>query len=250
MDKKTRIGIWAHTMYYFFSSIVANKEAQFLSPEETVDYAIKNKKSIIRFGDGEFNIIGGKGIHYQNRNRELSDNLNNVINEYIDNRNSVNYLVCMPSDFLKRNGLLLLKKKVYISSWSYSRYVFKKFYDKSAVYGDAFVFAKEYEDIYKKIWENEKVEEVIFIHNDETYFNYFSEKYKMKSTFIKVPSKNAYDEKKTILEEILVTARNMKNYVVLISAGPTAKYLAYELSRKDIIAIDTGHCWDNPLKVY
>ena len=39
------------------------------SNEETVDEIIKNKKSLSRFGDGEFNLIIGKNIGFQKNNK-------------------------------------------------------------------------------------------------------------------------------------------------------------------------------------
>jgi hypothetical protein len=48
--------------------IISNMKEKYprvLSTSETLELIVKKKKSIIRFGDGEFNIILGRGIYYQ-----------------------------------------------------------------------------------------------------------------------------------------------------------------------------------------
>ena len=50
-----------------------------LSSEDTLDEIIKNKKSISRFGDGEFNLILGKKIGFQEFNKTLTIKLKKVL---------------------------------------------------------------------------------------------------------------------------------------------------------------------------
>ena len=48
-------------------------------------YIIFNKKSIARFGDGEFNILFGRSINFQKYNKTLRDKLLKVLNSNIPN---------------------------------------------------------------------------------------------------------------------------------------------------------------------
>lgn len=241
-----RIKIWIKVLFYFLASIKCNKNAVILDANETKEIILRKNKSVIRFGDGEFNILKGKGIHYQDYTEELRKSLENIINEYLSYQKEGNYLLCMPGEFLRCNGFKLAKKRVYISSWAYSRYIFKKEYDKNVIYGESFLFAEENHSVYSQIWLN--AENVIFVHNDNKYAKFFEEQYKIKTQFIEVPSRNAFIEKDKILAEIISQTNKLKNSLVIISAGPTAKVLVYELAKRGIWAIDTGHCWDKPLQ--
>lgn len=50
------------------------------SPEDTLDEIINHNKSIVRFGDGEFEIIFGKDIGFQKNNKKLSKRLYQILN--------------------------------------------------------------------------------------------------------------------------------------------------------------------------
>ena len=60
---------------------------------------IKYNKSISRFGDGEFSIIYGQGIGFQEYNRNLSKRLLEIIN----NNNEDNLLVGINFPYKKKN---------------------------------------------------------------------------------------------------------------------------------------------------
>ena len=61
------------------------KSIKFISLDETLDELLNNKKSIARFGDGEFKIIFGKDIGFQKFNEKLKDKLLLVLNSNIPN---------------------------------------------------------------------------------------------------------------------------------------------------------------------
>ena len=87
--------------YYFCQKCINNetkyKKCQECSPntlfesikiksrDETLNEIIKNKKSIARFGDGEFSIIFGRNISFQKYNETLKDKLIKVLNSNIPN---------------------------------------------------------------------------------------------------------------------------------------------------------------------
>ncbi|AOS98775.1 hypothetical protein ESP131_00010 [Exiguobacterium sp. U13-1] len=243
----SRVMIWIKTAFYFFASFKGSKKAKYLDFQKTVEFIIKDKISLIRFGDGEFNIIGKKDIHYQNHSLELENELKGIIENYNNNNINSNYLLCMPRYFFESSGYEIAKKRVFVSSWSFSRYLFNKKFDKNLIYGDSFVFSKGNEQIYEKIWSDQRISNVIFVHNKIEYGEKFALKYSKNVTNIEIPDSNAFEYKDEIINDIYKNLQGNKEILVIISAGPLGKVLVKELSEDDIWAIDTGHCWDDPL---
>lgn len=236
-------------IYYFLLSFKGNKISKFLDPGKTVDIILQQHKSVIRFGDGEFNILDKKNVSYQIYSKSLRIELQKCIDFYIDNEMNVSYILCMPREFLNCSGMKILHSVQYFKSWSFSRYYFNKKYDKAITYGDAFLFSNENINYYDKIWKNGEVTEIVFIHNDKKYADRFSDKYKKKVYFISIPDQNSFE----IIDDIILKVKNVINkhnklhMMVLISAGPCGKIIVRRLSEYGIWAIDTGHCWDSPL---
>lgn len=235
------------TMYYWIKSVHCIKKSIILSSEETVRYILDNKKSLIRYGDGEFYLMDGNSIHYQKYTEELRDVLYDIVMSYIQNTADSKYLLCMPKRYFECTGFHLLRGKVYIRSWVRPRYVFSEKYDLPVNYGDAFLFTKENTAVYERIWNHQQVRKVLFVHNDEKYANSFADLYKKEVFFIKIPAADAFERREVILTDIINTVQNNSADMVLISAGPCAKYLVQRLAAMGIWAIDTGHCWDEPL---
>lgn len=247
MNKK-RLKIWIEVIKDFLMSFWGSK-AEILSPEETVDIVLKQNKSIIRLGDGEFNILNGKDILYQKYSISLEKAIRNILKEYFIKSKDCKYIVCVPKFFMSCNGIKLIKKRVYISSWSYSRKVFQREFPQDIVYGDAFLFAKQNKKTYEKLWKKADKNKCIFIHNNEKYARDFEKNYEIPTSFIKINEKNAYEEIERIEKETIqkIEETNEKDVIVIISAGPAGKVLVYDLTNKGILAIDAGHCWDDPL---
>ncbi len=221
-------------------------KSRIISSEETARLVIENKKSVIRFGDGEFFLLNGNSIHFQSHSRELANYLYNIVNDYRSNKNL--YLLCMPKHYFECKGIEIMKNRVVFRSWVRPRFMFKKMYDKESIeYGDAFLFAEKNRKIYEKIWNRNTIKTVIFVHNNQIYADRFSNIYGKTVYFLKVPSENAFEKVDAIMDDILKLYYKYNSDIVLISAGPCAKILVWNLSKKGIWAIDTGHCWDDPI---
>lgn len=244
-----RLKIWFTIIYQFATSLRCAKKANLLSAEQTKEVVINQKKSLIRLGDGELNILEGKGIHYQEADEMLQKEMADLIEYYLEKEEQCEYLLCMPNEFLRCHGSKLAKKRVWVASWAHFRYIFRKKYDKKIGYGEAFLFAQKYEELYRQIWEEK--EQVIFVHNDEKYAKAFAEHYKKIVEFVKVPAQNSYQKIDDIVNEIKKvverTVVQKGNGIVLLSAGPCAKAITYRLKDLGIQIVDTGHCWDEPL---
>lgn len=224
------------------------KNAKWMDSECTVKTILDNNKSIIRYGDGEILLMKGRNIHYQCSSKSLTEDLEYIINDYIDNGGNTNYILCL-HPMLFGTGFKLAKSYINMKSWSYARRFFRHKYDNDVCFGDALVFGKGKSDIYSKLWENRQYDSVVFVHNNRKYADFFEETYKIKTSFVKVPEKNAYEYMERIyreIKDILVENNDLKQFV-LISAGPCAKPLAIKLIHEGYTVYDTGHCWDDPL---
>ena len=224
-------------------------KAKVLNRENTPSYIVNNNLSFIRLGDGEFRImLKKKSIPYQKYSNELRKDLLNILKEYKKQKNN-KFLLAVPYEPFARNFIWCIKNDIkYLEHFGLYRLYFRWFMNNKKVYGCALTFEKDNKKNYEKLWKNNQ--EVIFVHNNEKWAKMFENKYNIKTHFIKIPEKNAYEEINKIEEEIKEKLKyidkNIK-YSILISAGPCAKVLVYRLLKSNIIAYDIGHCWDEPL---
>lgn len=246
-----RIKIWIRVLYSLILTF-PGVMCKVLDAEDTVQ-KIREGKSLIRFGDGEFGIYNGKSIHYQ----QFSDDLKNKFEEIksffeIEGENCP-YLLAVPKKYMQCTGFALCKKRVLVSSWAEARNYFKKNFNLNKTYGDAFLFERKNVSIYENIW-NAKNDSrtIIFIHNNRIYAEQFQKKYKREVLFIQCPTQNAFEQIEKLENVInnLIALHNLgkENVQIVVSAGPTGKILVYQFSRKGYHSIDAGHCWDDPLE--
>ncbi len=243
--------IWLRVLYSLLLTFGGVK-ANIYSAEQTVE-EIKKGRSLIRFGDGEFGIYRGKDIHYQKWSSELKAEFDKIKLDYEKDVNNCPYVLAVPKSFMSISGFKLMKKRVYVSSWSESRLQFKKTFNRKIAYGDSFLFEKKNKETYSKIWNREdSPKNVIFVHNCSKYAENFSNTYNKNTFFVECPSKDAFscvDElEKEILSVIEKNGFNKDNVTMAISAGPAGKVLVYRFATKGYMAIDAGHCWDDPLE--
>ena len=116
------------------------------SPDETLDELINENKSIVRFGDGEFDIIFGNNIPFQNTSEKLMKKLNEILQSdekdlLIGIYNAVN------SKYLKKYGDLA--KSFWINYNEKNKFKLYKLLNKSKQYYST-QFTRFYYDYKKK----------------------------------------------------------------------------------------------------
>lgn len=251
MQYHKRIGIWIRVLKSFLLSFGGSKGV-LLTAEETINELLK-KRSLIRFGDGEFGIYRGKNIHYQDWSAQLQEAFEEIKAEYESDSACCPFLLAVPRRFMTVNGFRLMRKRVYVSSWAESRLDFKRNFRHDIPYGDAFLFEKSNKEIYPRIWNSEACpKNVIFIHNQPQYAQCFAVTYNKNVAFIQCPARNAFLAVDALMDAVLGTIVDFgwsKDDVMLtISAGPAGKVLVHRLSKRGYWCIDAGHCWDDPLE--
>ena len=236
-----------------FGSILFNlfktKLPQFkiLSPLETIDLLKKNNNlSLVRFGDGEFDIIANnKGPNYQKASPKLRSALLNILN-------SRNICVAIPvtlsikeltSDNYNPNNL-----KFWRSYLVRRARLLTQILDRNRTYGDAAVsrpysfrstditLAVEVFNHIRELWVNK---DIVVIEGEFTRFGVGNDLLNNAANIKRIigPAKNAFEKSNQIIEE---ARKQPEGTIFIVALGPAAKVIAFELSNKYKV-LDLGH---------
>ena len=212
------------------------------SIEETISEIVTSKRTVIRFGDGELQLIQGEDIGFQSFNPELKKRLIEVLScDYPD------VMICIPGT---------LRDISYLNSESrrwWQRYIATRgrdwlVYTRNRTYYNTLVTRLYYDwdkreeagkrfDSFFKIWENR---DVVMVEGELSRVGEGNSLFRSAKKVYRVlcPSTNAFDK----YDEILGFLSTLpKEYLILTALGPTAKLLAFDLNRLGYRVIDIGH---------
>ena len=217
-----------------------------ISDEETVDLIVDKKMSIARYGDGEFKwIIGMKQRNFQDDNEEMKKRLIEVL----EKKNS-KLIVGIPSLLNSMDGITFDAQRYWIKFLVKSYKKFEKYLKSNITYCDSYITrpymdrvdksvektTKRYDNL-KRIWNNKEIIIVEGIYSRLGVGNDLFDNAK-KIERILCPPSNAYNKYQQIIEEI---RKQNKKKTIILSLGPTATILAYDLAKEGYQAIDLGH---------
>ena len=243
MQLKNYIFIILSPLFWLKYNRILKTFPKVISSEDSLRHLIATKKSLARFGDGEFNIILGDEIGFQNKNIDLASRLKIILSSP-----SASCIIGIPNVFngltqFRRGGRNFWLYKI-VKEWAKWNKLFIKDYE----YADAlisrfFLDIKDKEqsekilNLWQTLWKNR---EVVIIEGEGTKMGVGNDLFKdcLKINRIICPSSNAFDKYSEILQEAL---KIDKGRLILIALGPTASVLAYDLGIKGYQAIDTGH---------
>lgn len=230
-------------IFYNKKFVSKRKPPIVLNTDVTLEKITGVRCSVSRFGDGEFALMYGENLIFQPQDKELSLRLKEVINSNIDN-----HIVCLPNIFEGVNWGTENARRYWINYLNKNRHKIYKFIDRKKVYYDALVtrLYMDYENKInvefrfnklKSLWDSR---DLVVVEGEKSRMgignNLFSNSNSIKR--IICPSKNAFSKYKEILESV---KEYEKDKLILISLGPTATILAYDLSKEGYQAIDIGH---------
>ena len=215
------------------------------TPEDTLDRIIKDKCSISRLGDGEFDLIWGIGIRYQKVNENLTKRLLQILKSDeekllvgIGNALDFSYLkkyTDFANNFWKgwlcdnkfKILKLLSKTKQYYSA-QISRF-YMDYKDKTN--------AGKYVEKLKSLWDKK---DVLIVEGEFSRLGVGNDLFNNMNSIQRIicPAENAFDIYDGILKEVL---RYGKDKLILLALGPTATVLAYDLYKAGYWAVDIGH---------
>ena len=238
-----------HIKNYVFSKLlytIYSKKYNFkiMDDETAVTFIIKERKSVARFGDGEFKwMLDIPQNNFQKQDPILSKKLNEIIN-----CKSEKLLIGIPRAFNNLENYNANAKNI----WKYFIYTYgkkcKKLISTDRIYIDTNITRcyidyekkedakKKFENL-KRIWQNR---DIVIIEGEKTKLGIGNDLFNNANTIKRIlaPSKNAFDKIDLIIGEV---KKIQKDVLILMSLGPTATVLAYELSNNGYQAIDIGH---------
>ena len=217
------------------------------SIEETLEQILHQKKSICRFGDGEFAIMAGKTRQkFQNTSPALANRLKEVLHSKEENiligiadnygdlsqysdYGKYNIRIYLTEETRKEHYALLDMNRIYSNAYLSRPY---------SMYADNNTNApQERFDHLKQIWNNRKL---LIIEGTQTRMGIGNDLLDNAADIIRIlgPAEHAFDQYDTILSEAL---KQEKDRLVLIAMGATATVLAYDLALAGFQALDIGH---------
>ena len=243
LSLRKNIGPYVGYISYKINLYTKSSPAKILSVEETLDLIKKDSLSAVRFGDGEMSLINDSDLGFQKKNTELAQKLKEILQT-----NDPKLLVCVLDIF---KSLEIYEKKAF---WFEIHHLFKlghvwrTLLNPTQVYGNAFITRpyllfkdKSHSDtLFKKIFSLWDSRDVILVEGEKSRLGVGNDMFNNTKSLGRIlcPAENAYDVYRKIKEEVLKTS---KDKLILMSLGPTAKVLTYDLFKLGYQAIDIGH---------
>lgn len=218
-----------------------NGRINIINSKDTIDLLVENNLSICRYGDGEFNLIKGKGNGFQPYNKELSVKLESILNS-----EQKNCTIGVPSVL---NG----KGNIKLKPWLLWQHLIRSFFDilprTNEQYLDSLV-TRPYMDyiekqdshyIFDKFKELFHEKKLLIVEGYNSRLGIGNDLFDGANSIRRIlcPNINSFER----YDEIIASVRKHRidDEIVIIALGPTATVLAWELSKEDIRSLDLGH---------
>lgn len=224
-------------------------QPKFRSDEETIRQIVEEKKSLGRFGDGEFAIAFDiQRQKFQRTDPKLRDRIRQVITQtdnsslligIANNYGSLERYNAQSADAIKmylteetrkQHLSLLSPDRVYSDAYITRPYV---------IYKDVFTNAPEKRfNSLKKIWENKRI---IIVEGAQTRLGIGNDLFHNAEMVRRIlaPATDSFDRYDDIFKKCKECCSMADLF--LLAIGPSSGVLAYDLSKQGIQAIDVGH---------
>ena len=211
--------------------------------DETLDYIIEHNSSLVRFGDGEINMLAGHSIPYQDYDEELVSIMSDIIGQ--ESREEL--VVCLPDAFTDRfrftswaipfwkdhmDHYMDFYRELCSDSWYGSTFVSRPYID----FEDKSQAKSQFEKL-KSIWKNR---DLLIVEGATSRSGVGNDLFDEANSIKRIicPSHSAFSRVHEIEHEIEKYAAGR---LILCMLGPTAKVLAYHLSQNGYQVLDIGH---------
>lgn len=212
--------------------------------DETIETLQNKKISLARFGDGEISIMNqSNGVGFQKQDPKLCQKLNEVFSKPLET-----LLIALPDPFQNLRDYNRIDRKFWVKFTGIHKLKLLNKINMNLRYGNAHItrfyisnLNKKMSDLrftnLKMIWKNR---DILIVEGSYTRSGVGNDLYKDAKSISRVicPKTNAFDLYDGIYSEVL---KHGKDKLILISLGPTATVLAYDLAAFGYWAIDIGH---------
>lgn len=241
--KNAVLKVLAEIDYSLYRLGIRKNKIKVYSIEETIDELINTQKSLIRFGDGEIEIIRGKSLKLQTVNSLLKEDLQRIIGY-----NNNNLMIALPDIFsdlscYKKESRIFWKKHLLVD-----RKIYLQYCNTEKIYFNAFCsrvyYAFQEKDNcekwiskLKEVWKNK---EIVIVEGERTHNGVGNDLFEGAKTVERIigPACNAYEK----IEEIESCCKRFpKEKLFLVSLGVAAKVLAEKLYLDGYRVIDIGN---------
>ena len=219
------------------------RQISVFSIDQSLDYLLEKGASVVRFGDGEMDLIAGRGIVYQEYDPELSARLREIMSMESDER----LMVCLSDVFtgLERYSIdaqnfwkvhlyyhLSDYQEICRAPWYGSTFISRPYIDLEDKTPSAGYFAK-----LKQLWQDK---DLLIVEGLTSRSGVGNDLFDGARSIKRVicPSRNAYSKLEAIKQAI---REHADNRLILTMLGPTAKVLVYDLVQEGYRALDIGH---------
>lgn len=222
---------------------------KFRSNEETLRLIVEEKKSLARFGDGEFSIAFHASRHkFQKPDDKLAERIWEVLNadgpenlllavarqygslERFNDQTAQGIRLYMTEEVRKQHEQIIPLNRVYSDAYITRPYV---------IYKDLLTDApgKRFEE-FKQIWRGKKV---LLVEGAQTRLGVGNDLLEQAGDVKRIiaPPTNSFDRYDEIYRECL--ARGDEVDLFLLAIGPSSGVLAYDLALQSYQAVDVGH---------
>lgn len=232
-------GLWGSVNRIFY------QKPKVLDTKTSLRLILDKKRSVARFGDGEFNIMRGGALGFQESDSSLADKLYEVIHERVDGLEiGIPDVFGDLSEYTNKSARfwkaylgmhrgemvqLLDLDRAYLNT-NMTRF-WTGYKEKSGV--------KEIVELYQKIWEDRNV---VFVEGELTRMGVGNDLFSSAASIKRIlcPAKNAWNRYDEILSTIIDLDMS-KDTLFILALGPTATVLAYDLTKHGYQVLDLGH---------
>lgn len=221
------------------------RKIKIFDTKQTLDKIYNEKKSISRFGDGEFNLILNENISFQNADEKIKEYLKNILSDYKNNKNC---LIAIPYTFHSIFKVNIKSMFFWIKYYAINRKNILPYLNKNYFYYDSqitriYINRKkksesiEYFNLWKKIW---NFKNLLIVEGTLSRFGVGNDLLSNCKSIKRIlcPPKNAFD----CYDKIKTAILNQKEIdLIILVLGPTATVLAYDISQLGIQVLDCGN---------
>lgn len=224
------------------------KQYQVMSPDETINLLLNDKHlSVCRFGDGELEMTLYKNIGFQPFDEQLSARLKEILQHGVNE--TEHCLICLPDAYRSTRNMRYGSALFWFFHKSFFFRHYEPLLNKNYRYGNTSV-TRPYHDYkdktqapiifakFKRLFTDQRI---LIVEGSGTRLGLGNDLLDSARQVSRITTlnRNAFSVYDNLYNAVLGVAKEYD--LVLVSLGPTATLLAWDLSQQGVRCIDTGH---------